>query len=78
MSLQVRYFAAARDAAGCSTDTTTAGTVTDLLATLTSLHPGLDPVLPRCTVLVNGQRATGPTRLPADAHVDILPPFSGG
>ncbi|MCL2465672.1 MAG: MoaD/ThiS family protein [Micrococcales bacterium] len=78
MSIQVRYFAAARDAAETPTDTTTASTVADLATTLQSLHPALVPLLPRCTILVDGERATSTTRLPADAQVDILPPFSGG
>jgi molybdopterin converting factor small subunit len=41
-------------------------------------HPGLHRVLPACSFLVDGTRATAGTSLDDGAVLDVLPPFSGG
>ena len=78
----VRYFAAARAAAGVEDETITvpAGTrVRELVETLHTRGPGLSAVLARCTYLCDGvavrdlQTALGDTQT-----VDVLPPFAGG
>jgi sulfur-carrier protein len=79
----VRYWAAARAAAGVTEETHEARTVADLLV---SVRVGRDAhfasVLGRSTVLVDGQ-AVGPRDpasvvLPDAGVVEVLPPFAGG
>ncbi|MPV48490.1 MULTISPECIES: MoaD/ThiS family protein [unclassified Pseudactinotalea] len=78
-TIQVRYFAAAADAAGVTAETLTvaeAATVADLRDAMIAEHPGLAGVIQLCSFLVDGQAAE-----PADpigATVDVLPPFAGG
>jgi sulfur-carrier protein len=76
----VRFFAAARAAAGTQEEKTTAGSLDDLVATLGADHgEPLATVLKRCSFLVDGlawHDRSAP--LPADVTVDVLPPFAGG
>ena len=84
----VRYWAAARAAAGVESDVVAVpdgATLADVLVAVRRLHedrPGLDKVLAVCSVLV-GERPVG-TADPAEVHlgagdtVELLPPFAGG
>jgi molybdopterin synthase sulfur carrier subunit len=75
----VRYFAGAREAAGVESETVVATTVGALHAALVSRHPALADVLPRCSLLVGGVRASDDAApVSADELVDVLPPFAGG
>jgi molybdopterin converting factor small subunit len=74
----IRYFAAARSAAGESTATAEATSIRDLVTTVSADRPELARVLSICTFLLNGERADPTTVLPAGAQVDALPPFAGG
>ncbi|MCO7274771.1 MULTISPECIES: MoaD/ThiS family protein [Cellulosimicrobium] len=75
----VRYFAGARDAAGTETESVDATTAGELHAALVARHPALADVLPRCSLLVGGIRAsTDATPIGTDETVDVLPPFAGG
>jgi sulfur-carrier protein len=76
----VRYFAAARAAAGVSEEKVAAPTLAALLDTVVSLHgPGLASVLDRCSFLVDGLACHDRSMpLAADTVVDVLPPFAGG
>lgn len=75
----VRYFAGARDAAGVETETVPAATVGELHAALVDRHPALAEVLPRCSLLVGGVRASDDAApVGGDELVDVLPPFAGG
>jgi len=76
----VRFFAAARAAAGAPTQEQPAASVADLLACLTSQHgEALARVLARSSVLVDGVVCHDRSEpLAAGATVDILPPFAGG
>jgi sulfur-carrier protein len=76
----VRFFAAARAAAGTPTEDQPAESVADLLTCLTSRHgDGLARVLARSSVLVDGVVCHDHAEpLAAGATVDILPPFAGG
>lgn len=82
-TVEVRYFAAAAEAAGCDAERVplVAGTtVGDLLDTLGARHgAGLTAVAARCALLVDGvlhrDRATP---LGSPERVDVLPPFAGG
>jgi molybdopterin synthase sulfur carrier subunit len=76
----VRYFAAARAAAGRSEEDIAAGTLDELLRSLAGSHGGrLATVLSASSYLVDGlawhDRAAP---LPAGVTVDVLPPFAGG
>jgi len=83
VTVTVRFFAAARAAAGVQEETFTVpapATVADVLATAVARHgDGLRDVLRRCSYLLNetAVRSTG-TTVPAIALLDVLPPFAGG
>jgi sulfur-carrier protein len=87
-SVTVRYWAAARAAAGVERDEVavqTGTTLADLLGAVVALHPDrprLAEVLGVCSVLV-GERpvaSADPSSVPVDpgATVELLPPFAGG
>jgi molybdopterin converting factor small subunit len=80
--ITVRYFAAARAAAGVETETVgvpAGSTVDDLVDQLSSRSSKLAAVLERCSFLCDGiavrDRAK---RLETNQTVDVLPPFAGG
>lgn len=77
---QVRYFAAAAEAAGTHAETLDAGTMAELRAQMVRGHgPQLERVLERCALLVSGRRVDDPHAPVTDADVvDVLPPFAGG
>jgi sulfur-carrier protein len=74
----IRYFAAARSAAGESSATAEAGSIRELVSTVSADRPELARVLSICTFLLNGERANASTPLTPGAQVDALPPFAGG
>jgi molybdopterin synthase sulfur carrier subunit len=74
----IRYFAAARAAAGESTATADAASVKDLVVTVSADRPELARVLGICSFLVDGERVDLDTPLRPGALVDALPPFAGG
>lgn len=76
----VRYWAAARAAAGCEQEQSAASTVGDLLADIAGRHD-ISRVLQVSSLLVDGIAVptTESERELADgAIVDVLPPFAGG
>ena len=82
IDVTVRYFAAARAAAGTETETVSiasGATVTDLLATLRTRNSKLAVVLDRCSFLCDGVAVRdGLKPLRTNQTVDVLPPFAGG
>jgi molybdopterin converting factor small subunit len=82
MKVNVRYFAAARAAAGMEEETLAVldGTsVTDLVEQLSARNPNLATVLERCSFLCDGiavRNRAEPLR--TNQTVDVLPPFAGG
>ena len=74
----VRYWAAARAAAGVDTEVLSGATVADVLARARAAHAGLAPVLQVATVLLDGRPATPAVRLTEGAMLEVLPPFAGG
>jgi molybdopterin synthase sulfur carrier subunit len=82
LQIVVRYFAAARAAAG--TDEETLGiapgsTVTDLLVQLGARDPALAQILERCSFLCDGVAVRNRAEaLRTNQTVDVLPPFAGG
>lgn len=78
-SVTVRYWAGARAAAGVDGETFEApGTVGVLVAAMAAAHPDLRPVLPVCSILVDGLAAGSADPVPPGAVVEVLPPFAGG
>lgn len=78
-SVTVRYWAGVRARAGRESDTFEGcATVADALAAAHAAHPGLDEVTSICSFLVNGRVSRPDAELPADAVLEVLPPFAGG
>ena len=78
MSVRVRYFAAAAEAAGTDAEERTETTLVALRAGIVADHPALGGILDRCAVLVDGTRHDDDVPLTGVTHVDVLPPFAGG
>ena len=82
-TITVRYFAAARAAAGVEVDKVqvpSTATVADLLDALRAEHgPELRRVLERCSYLLDEVAVRDHTAPLDDATtLDVLPPFAGG
>lgn len=71
----MRYWAAARAAAGHPSAELEVGSVRELVS---SAKPELARVLGICSFLIDGARADVDTPLSDGAVVDVLPPFAGG
>jgi len=76
----VRYFAAARAAAGVSEEVVDAETIRECLSIVTTTRgPELERVLRVCSLLVDGLAVHDrDRRLEAATEMDVLPPFAGG
>lgn len=79
----VRYFAAARAAAGVHSENVDVGdgaTVGDALDTIAARHgEPLGKVLAACSFLLDSVAVRDrATPLPPTAELDVLPPFAGG
>lgn len=82
VSITVRYFAAARAAAGRETevlDIDAGASIDDLVTTLAARGPELARVLKRCSFLCDGVAVRNQAEsLKTNQTVDVLPPFAGG
>nr|WP_216363628.1 MoaD/ThiS family protein [Subtercola boreus] len=77
--MRVRYFAAAKAAAGVAEEVCEVGDGSTIDALLGEAGLGGHPVLGRSTFLVNGVATTDRAHLLRDAdQLDVLPPFAGG
>ena len=85
--IRVRYWAAAKTAAGVSSDeipVTGALTLTELRSQAVALHPGtrLADVLAVCSTLIGDQPVgtadPGEVLVQPGSSVEFLPPFAGG
>jgi sulfur-carrier protein len=78
----VRYFAAARAAAGAESEALTVEpdtTLTDLVEKLSDRDMNLATVLRRCSYLCDGVAVRDPSIPLRTGHIiDVLPPFAGG
>jgi sulfur-carrier protein len=81
----IRYWAAAKEAAGRPEESVAAATLADALgAVVASRAPDtrLRDVLERSSVLIDGTRANranaAEVPLPEGAVIEVLPPFAGG
>jgi MoaE-MoaD fusion protein len=81
MQISVRYFAAAREAAGVETETLDLPDGADVAAArelVAGRHAALAPLLPRCALAVNRAYATPQTPLRDGDELALLPPVGGG
>jgi sulfur-carrier protein len=83
--VMIRYWAAAKDAAGLAEESVAAATLAEALnAVVASRAPDkrLHDVLERSSVLIDGTRASRANAediaLPDGAVIEVLPPFAGG
>ncbi len=81
----VRYWAAARAAAGIAEEQVSAGTLAELLDEIHRRHRDrdrFDDVIEMCSILVGetpvGARDPAEVVLPRGVSVEFLPPFAGG
>ncbi|MGH8866780.1 MAG: MoaD/ThiS family protein [Actinomycetes bacterium] len=80
----IRYWAAAKAAAGTSEEPYAAGTLAEALDAARARHPEprFTDVLARCSYVVDGDpvgtRSHQDVALPDGAVVEVLPPFAGG
>ncbi len=82
-SVIVRFYAAARAAAGAPEVAVPAGTLAEVLTNCTAGPTGkvLGQVLERCSFLVDGAAVHGEhgdILISAGSTLDVLPPFAGG
>ncbi len=78
MTMRVRYFAAAAEAAGTDSEDRGERSLEQLRAAVISDHPALADILPRCAVMVDGVRSDDDVPLDDAQLIDVLPPFAGG
>jgi len=82
IQVTVRYFAAARAAAGADTETVvlrSGATVAELIERLAAPRSRLATVLSRCSYLCDGVAVRDETAaLLTGNTIDVLPPFAGG
>lgn len=79
MEITVRFYAAARSAAGVAEMPATPSTVKELVAQLRERSPELDRIIPQCSILINEVANHEPSAELLDGDVvDFLPPFAGG
>ncbi|MGH9305824.1 MAG: MoaD/ThiS family protein [Acidimicrobiales bacterium] len=79
MSAELRLFAGAREAAGCTSAATEGATVAEVLELARrQFGPEFARVLTTCRVWLNGQPADPDDAVGTGDEVAILPPVSGG
>lgn len=79
MDIEIRYFAAARAAAGTSTARINPGTLSSILAQVGEANPALAHVIAQCSFLVDSVVATDlDINVNAGSVIDVLPRFAGG
>jgi molybdopterin converting factor small subunit len=81
----VRYWAAAKEAAGVAEEVLDSGTLAEMIETALARRggdPRLAAIFARSSFLVDGSAVAGRAAelvvLPAAAVVEVLPPFAGG
>jgi MoaE-MoaD fusion protein len=81
MRVTMRYFAAARERAGTSSETLELGeaaTAAEALAAACARHPALQPVAQRLRLAVDQEFAAPERKLRDGSEVALIPPVSGG
>ncbi|GLW10345.1 thiamine biosynthesis protein ThiS [Microtetraspora sp. NBRC 13810] len=79
---KIRYWAAAKEAAGLAEEPFDAVTLDELMTKITTDREELARIVRRCSFLVDGhpvgRRAHDTVVLAEGATVEVLPPFAGG
>jgi molybdopterin converting factor small subunit len=79
VAVTVRFYAAARKAAGVNELKLDAATAMQILDKAVEAHPNLAQVLPQCSFLLNEVALHDLSmQVLDDATLDVLPPFAGG
>jgi molybdopterin converting factor small subunit len=79
MAVTVRFFAAARAAAGVNEITFDSSSARHILDQAAALHPKLSQVLPQCSYLLDEVSLRDLDVVVLDGStMDVLPPFAGG
>lgn len=83
--ITIRYWAAAKEAAGLAEESVSAETLAEALETVRRRHADrvrFAPVLAMSSLLVDdqpvGKRDPATIPLRAGSHIEVLPPFAGG
>jgi molybdopterin synthase sulfur carrier subunit len=76
--ITIRYFASARAAAGCESESFTGHHVGDVLEAAASAHTGLGKVLAVSTILMDGRPVAASVSVSDGTTIEVLPPFAGG
>jgi molybdopterin synthase sulfur carrier subunit len=74
----IRYWASARAAAGCDSETFAGQHVGEVLAAAAAAHTGLGVVLAVSTILRDGRPVKASEALGQGSILEVLPPFAGG
>ena len=78
-SVRVRFYAAARDAAGVREREVLPGTLEEILLGISEDNPRLKEVLARCSFLIDGAICHDHgVEIHSGSTLDLLPPFAGG
>ena len=76
---QLRLFASAREAAGCSRDVVPGNTVSEVVSeAVARFGSDFERVLGTCRIWINGEVAELDAKVNDNDEVAILPPVSGG
>lgn len=79
MAVTVRFYAAARKAAGVTELQLEPASAMQILDKAVEAHPNLAQVLPQCSFLLSEVALHDlNTQVPEGATLDVLPPFAGG
>lgn len=79
MDIEVRYFAAARAAAGVSMQRVEPASLTQILATVSADNAQLAHVIEQCSFLVDSVAVNDmDIDIHAGSFIDVLPRFAGG
>lgn len=77
-SVTVRYWAAARAAAGMDSEPLSGATVGEVVDAAVARHPELGRVARVATFLLDGRAASREAPVTDGAALEVLPPFAGG
>ena len=79
MDIEIRYFAAARAAAGTGSEHVPPGTLSQILNQLYAQNEELARVIPQCSFLVDALAVHDlDCEISAGSVIDVLPKFAGG
>ena len=79
MDIEIRYFAAARAAAGVSSERVNPASLSTILTQVTANNPALAHVIEQCSFLVDSVAVNDmDMHIKAGSFIDVLPRFAGG